>query len=118
MLDGTGVDVRVWDEAALERDGFGGILGVGKGSARGPRLVRVEYAPQGAARHGGVFDAAHHQMSRIPRQRQGVGLGAAGGQDDVVRMGSQGSRDVLERLLQARPSPPPRRPRSTRPGRR
>jgi leucyl aminopeptidase len=45
------VDVTVWDEEALARDGFGGILGVGMGSTRGPRLVRVDYAPAGASSH-------------------------------------------------------------------
>ena len=29
----------------LTKGGFGGILGVGQGSTRGPRLVKVEYAP-------------------------------------------------------------------------
>lgn len=43
--------VRVWDENDLATDGFGGILGVGQGSARPPRLVRAEYAPDGATRH-------------------------------------------------------------------
>ncbi len=45
------VDVRVWNEAALAEDGFGGILGVGQGSSRGPRLVKVTYSPAGARRH-------------------------------------------------------------------
>lgn len=40
-----GLDVTVWDEAALARDGFGGILAVGGGSARPPRLVTVSYTP-------------------------------------------------------------------------
>ncbi len=31
--------------------GFGGILGVGQGSTRGPRLVKSRYAPAGAAQH-------------------------------------------------------------------
>jgi leucyl aminopeptidase len=48
---GLPIDVRVWDEAELARDGFGGILGVGSGSVRPPRLVRLDYAPEGAARH-------------------------------------------------------------------
>lgn len=48
---GLPVDVTVWDEDALARDGFGGILGVGQGSVRGPRLVKVSYAPAGADRH-------------------------------------------------------------------
>lgn len=50
-VDGLPVTATVWDEAALERDGFGGILGVGRGSVRGPRLVKLEYAPAGADAH-------------------------------------------------------------------
>ncbi|MEV8268286.1 leucyl aminopeptidase [Microbacterium sp. NPDC076911] len=45
------VSVQVFDEAALEEGGFGGILGVGQGSDRPPRLVRLEYAPAAADRH-------------------------------------------------------------------
>ena len=41
----TDVTVEVLDEAALEEQGFGGLLGVGQGSARGPRLVRLDYNP-------------------------------------------------------------------------
>ncbi|RFA14820.1 leucyl aminopeptidase [Subtercola boreus] len=45
------VDLKVWDVPALEAEGFGGIVGVGQGSTRGPRLVRVSYQPSGASRH-------------------------------------------------------------------
>jgi leucyl aminopeptidase len=48
---GLPIEVRVWNEAALAEDGFGGILGVGKGSTRPPRLVRLDYAPEGAGVH-------------------------------------------------------------------
>ena len=44
------VRVEVWDEEALARDEFGGILAVGQGSANPPRLIRLEYAPKGAKR--------------------------------------------------------------------
>ena len=50
-VKGLPVTVKVWDEKALERDGCGGILGVGKGSSRPPRLVRMTYAPRGASTH-------------------------------------------------------------------
>lgn len=40
-----GVKVTVMDEKALAAGGFGGILGVGQGSARPPRMVKVVYAP-------------------------------------------------------------------------
>ncbi|MHA7263841.1 leucyl aminopeptidase [Arthrobacter sp. TMN-37] len=45
LSKGLPVKVTVMDEKRLERDGYGGILGVGKGSSRPPRLVKVEYAP-------------------------------------------------------------------------
>jgi leucyl aminopeptidase len=44
------VGVEVWDEDALARDQFGGILAVGQGSANPPRLIRLEYSPKGAKR--------------------------------------------------------------------
>jgi leucyl aminopeptidase len=37
--------VAVLDEKALAAGGYGGILGVGQGSARPPRLVKVSYTP-------------------------------------------------------------------------
>ena len=45
------LDVEVLDEKALARGGYGGILGVGGGSSRPPRLVRIEYNPRGAKTH-------------------------------------------------------------------
>jgi len=39
----AGLEVEVLDEKALKKAGFGGILGVGMGSARPPRLVRMRY---------------------------------------------------------------------------
>ncbi|WP_221584465.1 leucyl aminopeptidase [Microbacterium sp. G2-8] len=45
------IQVTVWDEKALADGGFGGILGVGRGSDRPPRLVRLDYAPDAADRH-------------------------------------------------------------------
>ncbi|CRK55662.1 Cytosol aminopeptidase PepA [Alloactinosynnema sp. L-07] len=43
LAKGTGVDVEILDEKALRKGGFGGILGVGVGSTRLPRLVRLTY---------------------------------------------------------------------------
>ena len=50
LSKGLPVKVTVWDEKRLEKEGFGGIMGVGKGSARQPRLVKVEYSPAKATR--------------------------------------------------------------------
>ncbi len=44
------MNVSVWDPQRLADEGFGGILSVGMGSSRLPRLVRVAYAPDGAKR--------------------------------------------------------------------
>ena len=41
---GVGLAVEVLDDVALEKGGYGGIYGVGKGSSRLPRLVRLTYA--------------------------------------------------------------------------
>ena len=48
---GTKVTVTVTDEKALEKQGYGGILGVGKGSARPPRLVTLAYQPSRPVAH-------------------------------------------------------------------
>ncbi len=48
---GLPVDLTVLDESELAAQGYGGILGVGQGSDRPPRLVRLDYAPAGARRH-------------------------------------------------------------------
>lgn len=50
-MRGLKVEVEVLDEKALARGGFGGILAVGGGSARPPRLVRITWAPRGATAH-------------------------------------------------------------------
>lgn len=43
-----GITVTVLDEKKLAAGGFGGLIGVGKGSVRPPRLVKVEYKATGA----------------------------------------------------------------------
>lgn len=48
---GTKVSVNVLDEKALAAKGYGGILGVGQGSARPPRLVRLSYRPAKPVAH-------------------------------------------------------------------
>jgi len=50
-VQGLPIEVEVFDELALAEGGYGGILGVGQGSDRPPRLVRLDYAPADAARH-------------------------------------------------------------------
>ncbi|MER6624513.1 MULTISPECIES: leucyl aminopeptidase [unclassified Streptomyces] len=46
-----GIKVQVLDEKALTKGGYGGILGVGAGSASGPRLVKLSYTSAKAKKH-------------------------------------------------------------------
>ena len=74
LAAGLPVEVEVLAEPELEAGGFGGILGVGRGSARGPRLVVVRYAPKGAddatsrsSARGSPSTRAASRSSRRPR---------------------------------------------------
>ncbi|MFB2581941.1 leucyl aminopeptidase [Herbiconiux sp. P15] len=51
LTAGQPIEVTVWNEEQLVAEGFGGIAGVGQGSTRPPRLVKVDYSPAGAAKH-------------------------------------------------------------------
>jgi leucyl aminopeptidase len=48
IADVGGLECTVLDETELERRGFGGLLGVGRGSVQAPRLIQLRYAPDGA----------------------------------------------------------------------
>lgn len=48
---GLPLTVDIWDEKQLRAGGFGGLVAVGAGSARPPRLVKISYAPKGAKKH-------------------------------------------------------------------
>ena len=71
-LSDVKVKVEVLDEKALEKGGYGGILTVGGGSERLPRLVRAEYAPKGATFHlvligkGITFDTGGYNLKPGP----------------------------------------------------
>jgi leucyl aminopeptidase len=39
--ESTGLEVEVLDDKALQKAGYGGVIGVGQGSSRPPRLVRL-----------------------------------------------------------------------------
>ncbi len=51
LASAAGISVDVLGHEELTAGGFGGILGVGQGSTRGPRLVKVAYSPAGADKH-------------------------------------------------------------------
>ncbi|MBI5160170.1 MAG: leucyl aminopeptidase [Micrococcales bacterium] len=72
LADGLPVEVEVLDDEQLRTGGYGGIVGVGQGSVRGPRLVTVRYQPEGAERHvslvgkGITFDSGGLSLKPAP----------------------------------------------------
>jgi leucyl aminopeptidase len=48
IADVNGLECTTKDENDLVAGGFGGIAGVGQGSAQPPRLIELHYAPEGA----------------------------------------------------------------------
>ena len=50
-VKGLPVKTQVLDEKQLRAGGYGGIVGVGQGAQRPPRLLRLEYRPKGAKKH-------------------------------------------------------------------
>jgi leucyl aminopeptidase len=51
LVNGSKITVDVLDETALSEGGYGGLMAVGGGSFRPPRLVRLGYSPRGAKFH-------------------------------------------------------------------
>lgn len=51
VADRRGLEIQVWDEKQLAAEGFGGLLAVGGGSVRPPRLVRLTHGTKGDSPH-------------------------------------------------------------------
>jgi leucyl aminopeptidase len=45
------LDVKVWDEKRLNKEGYNGLLQVGRGSIHPPRMIRLAYRAKKAKRH-------------------------------------------------------------------
>ena len=78
LVQGLPLTVTVLDEKQLAEGGYGGIVGVGQGSTRPPRLVRVEYAPQGARSSVALVGKG------ITFDTGGISLKPAAGMDDMT----------------------------------
>ncbi len=72
------IEVTVLDEKQLAEGGYGGIVGVGQGSTRPPRLVKLEYAPTGATRSVSLVGKG------ITFDTGGISLKPAAGMDDMT----------------------------------
>ena len=70
--------VTVLDEEQLAEGGYGGIVGVGQGSTRPPRLVRVEYSPENASSSVALVGKG------ITFDTGGISLKPAPGMDDMT----------------------------------
>ena len=46
LVLGSNITIDVLDETALSQGGYGGLMAVGGGSSRPPRLVRLSYSPE------------------------------------------------------------------------
>ncbi len=62
MAREVGLEVKIWTKAQLEKGGFGGILGVGRGSVNPPVLIELVYkggsgAPVALTGKGVTFDS-------------------------------------------------------------
>ena len=74
----AGLDIEVLDEAQLEQQGFGGILSVGRGSTRPPRLVHLTWAPAGASTKVALVGKG------ITFDTGGISLKPASGMEDMI----------------------------------
>lgn len=51
VADVNGIGCTVWDEKEIRKRGFGGLLGVARGSINPPRFIELHYRPKKATRH-------------------------------------------------------------------
>jgi leucyl aminopeptidase len=95
LAQGRALSVKVWNERHLARDGFGGILAVGKGSVNPPRLIVLEY------RGGGKREAPIALVGKaVTFDTGGISI-KPGAQMDEMKWDKMGGLAVLGILLAA-----------------
>jgi leucyl aminopeptidase len=77
VVENLPVNITVLDERRLGRGGYGGIMAVGQGSSRPPRLVRLDYSPAGATTHVALVGKG------ITFDSGGLSIKPAGGMDEM-----------------------------------
>ena len=76
VATGCGLTARVWEADELAAQGFGGLLAVGSGSARPPRLIELGYRPAQWHRHvvlvgkGITFDSGGLSLKPLDGMKQ------------------------------------------------
>lgn len=87
VADANGLEYSVMEAPELEQRGFGGLIGVGKGSEEPPVLIKLRYVPEGGAKQkvalvgkGITFDTGGYSIKVPPNMEQmktDMGGGAA-----------------------------------------
>ncbi|MET8578729.1 leucyl aminopeptidase [Streptomyces sp. NPDC005012] len=89
-----GLKVTVLDEKALTKGGYGGILGVGNGSTRPPRLVKLSYTASKAKKHLAFVGKG------ITYDSGGISLKPAG-HNETMKCDMSGAAAVLSAVVTA-----------------
>ena len=103
VAEDAGLGVRVWDEDELRADGYGGILAVGMGSVRPPRLVELRYEPEDPDRHvvlvgkGITYDSGGLSL-KPPAGMQTMKTDMAGGAAVIGAMSALAALGVRSRV--------------------
>ncbi len=82
MAKEVGLTCKVWSENQLTQGGFGGILGVGKGSVNPPRMIELRYT--GAGKRTPIALTGKGIVVRLGRA---LAQGSGWDGDDEVRHG-------------------------------
>nr|WP_040524208.1 leucyl aminopeptidase [Gordonia effusa] len=92
----AGLTVEILDDTTLEREGYGGIVGVGKGSSRLPRLVRLT--------HGGKKDTKSVGLvgKGITFDTGGISIKPAAGMDHMTSDMGGAAAVIATTILAAR----------------
>jgi len=98
-----GLAVRIWTDQELASAGFGGLMAVGSGSARPPRLIELRYEPPEANRHvvlvgkGITFDSGG--LSLKPNDAmKAMKTDMAGGAAVIAAMSAMAKLGIADRV--------------------
>ncbi len=96
-----GVTLEVWDERRIADERLGGLLGVARGSAEPPRLIRASYEPADPVEIDGRVPHVVFVGKGITFDSGGLSLKSAGGMESM-KMDMSGSAVVLAALSACR----------------
>jgi leucyl aminopeptidase len=82
-LGSSGVTVEIWDEQRIADERLGGLLGVARGSAEPPRLIRASYEPSDPVLVDGVVPHVVLVGKGITFDSGGLSLKSAGGMESM-----------------------------------